>query len=67
MEIAVNSKSVTVADAITIADYLKSLGLENKKALAVAVNGDIVKRDEHEHFIISPGDSLEIVRAIGGG
>ena len=47
MEIAVNSKSVTVADAITIANYLKSLGLENKKALAVAVNGDIAVSYTH--------------------
>ena len=67
MEIVVNSKSVTVADDCTITEYLKSLGLADKKAIAVAVNGEIVRKDEYMSFIIRQGDSLEIVRAIGGG
>ena len=67
MEIVVNSKSVTVAYDCTITEYLKSLGLADKKAMAVAVNGEIVKKDEYIGFIIREGDSLEIVKAIGGG
>ena len=67
MEIVVNSKSATVADDCTITEYLKSLGLADKKAMAVAVNGEIVRKDEYTDFIIREGDSLEIVRAIGGG
>ena len=67
MEIVVNSKSAIVADDCTIAEYLKSLGLADKKAIAVAVNGEIVSKGEHSGFTIKEGDSLEIVRAIGGG
>ena len=67
MEIVVNSKSATIADDCTIMEYLKSLGLEDKKAMAVAVNGEIVRKDQYIGFIIREGDSLEIVRAIGGG
>jgi len=67
MEIVVNSKSATIADDCTIIEYLKSLGLADKKAMAVAVNGEIVRKDQYIGFIIREGDSLEIVRAIGGG
>ena len=67
MEIIVNSKPVTIEDDSTIQQYLDSLGLSNKKAIAVAVNGEIVRKDEYNEFIITDGDSMEIVRAIGGG
>ena len=67
MEIIVNSKPVTIEDDFTIQQYLDSLGLANKKAIAVAVNGEIVRKDEYNEFIITDGDSMEIVRAIGGG
>ena len=67
MEIIVNSKPVTIEDDFTIQQYLDSLGLSNKKAIAVAVNGEIVRKDEYNEFIITDGDSIEIVRAIGGG
>ena len=67
MEIIVNSKPVTIEDDFTIQQYLDSLGLSNKKAIAVAVNGEIVRKDEYNEFIITDGDSMEIVRAIGGG
>jgi len=67
MEIIVNSKPVTIEDDFTIQQYLDSLGLSNKKAIAVAVNGEIVRKDEYSEFFITEGDSMEIVRAIGGG
>ena len=67
MEIIVNSKPVTIEDDFTIQQYLDSLGLSNKKAIAVAVNGEIVRKDEYSEFLITEGDSMEIVRAIGGG
>ena len=67
MEIIVNSKPVSIEYDFTIQQYLDSLGLSNKKAIAVAVNGEIVRKDEYNEFIITDGDSMEIVRAIGGG
>ena len=67
MEIIVNSKPATIEDDFTIQQYLDSLGLSNKKAIAVAVNGEIVRKDEYSEFFITEGDSMEIVRAIGGG
>ena len=67
MEIIVNSKPVTIEDDFTIQQYLDSLGLSNKKAIAVAVNGEIVRKDEYSEFFITEGDSMEIVTAIGGG
>ncbi|MXZ03291.1 MAG: sulfur carrier protein ThiS, partial [Chloroflexi bacterium] len=34
---------------------------------AVAHNGDVVPRDNYAEAIINDGDTLEIVRPVGGG
>lgn len=35
--------------------------------IAVAHNGLVLRRDEHEATIVRDGDTLEIVRMVGGG
>ncbi len=37
------------------------------KRLAIEVNGRIVTRSAHASHQVQPGDSIEIVQAIGGG
>tara|TARA_B100000686_G_scaffold322999_1_gene377323 strand:+ start:484 stop:690 length:207 start_codon:yes stop_codon:yes gene_type:complete len=67
IEISVNGNLESIEDDSTLASYLKSLGLQNRKAIAVALNGEVVPRKLFSQTKISVGDSLEIVRAIGGG
>jgi sulfur carrier protein len=44
------------------------LALEVKpEQVAVAVNGDVVRRREWPDTPVRPGDVIEIVRAVGGG
>ena len=50
-----------------LASYLEYLGLQNRKSIAIALNGEVVPRTLFPQTKISVGDSLEIVRAIGGG
>ena len=40
--------------------------IENKR-LAVEINLDIVPRSQFDSYVLSAGDKVEIVRAIGGG
>jgi len=66
MEIFLNGNSQQVEDGLNIALFIKQLDLENKR-LAVEVNLEIVPRSQFDSHILSAGDRVEIVRAIGGG
>ena len=50
----------------TLADLVRSLALEGKR-IAVERNGEIVPRSRYAQTILSDGDRLEIVGAVGGG
>lgn len=67
IEIRINGNIERIEDDSTLASYLQSLGLQNRKAIAIALNGEVVPRKLFPQTKISVGDSLEIVRAIGGG
>ncbi|OAD19771.1 ThiS, thiamine-biosynthesis [Candidatus Thiomargarita nelsonii] len=66
MEIFLNGNSQQVEDGLNIALFIKQLDLENKR-LAVEINLEIVPRSQFDSHILSAGDRVEIVRAIGGG
>jgi thiamine biosynthesis protein ThiS len=66
MEIFLNGEMQTIADGLNITNLIKKLKLENKR-LAVEVNLDIVPRSQFDSYVLSAGDKVEIVRAIGGG
>ncbi|NJO17578.1 MAG: sulfur carrier protein ThiS [Thioploca sp.] len=66
MDIFLNGEIQFVEESCTIAALIKKLNLENKR-LAVEVNLAIVPRSQFEHQVLSTGDRVEIVQAIGGG
>ncbi len=66
MEIFLNGKAQSVENNLRISALIKKFNLENKR-LAVEVNNDIVPRSQFESHILSAGDKVEIVHAIGGG
>jgi len=66
MEIFLNGHSQQVEDGLNISRLIKELHLENKM-LAVEINLEIVPRSQFDSLMLSAGDKVEIVRAIGGG
>jgi len=66
MEITVNGQLHQVQKNDTILQLIHTLGLENKR-LAVEMNSTIVPRSQFETRILTQGDKIEIVQAIGGG
>ena len=66
MEILVNGTSRELADKISVADLLQTLGLK-PEFVAVEVNLEIVPRNRHQQHQLTEGDSLEIVTLVGGG
>jgi sulfur carrier protein len=65
MEIIVNGQPRDVAERASVATLLGELALRGR--LAVEVNGDIVPRSKYAETPLKARDTVEIVKAIGGG
>ena len=66
IQITVNGSTRALEGSLDIAALLATLELSGKK-VAVERNGEIVPRSAHGSTILSDGDALEIVVAVGGG
>ena len=66
MEITLNGATRTIPEQTSASALLLSLGLANKR-LALEINLEIVPRSHFDQHMIQPGDTIEIVHAIGGG
>ena len=62
----VNGVLRDVALPCTVASLVQVLGIE-VRGVAVAVNGDIVRRSEWNDIIVHLSDRVEIVTAAAGG
>lgn len=51
---------------MTVASLVETLGYTGKR-IAVERNGEIVPRSRHAEVLLTEGDVLEIVVAVGGG
>ncbi len=66
MKLIINGVEKEFETPLTILEILKKLEIEDK-AMAVAVNMEIVKKDEWNKFIPKENDKLEILQFVGGG
>ena len=64
--VKINGQDKTVAESTTLREYVDSLGVDLQH-IAVAHNGTVLRRDELPLVVLSEGDRVEIVRAVGGG
>ena len=67
MVVNLNGKTHEIKLGLTLINLIEELGLAERKAIAIALNGEVLKREDYAGIVLSEGDSLEIVRAIGGG
>ena len=66
MKIKLNGKDTETPGGYKIADLLKMHALLGKP-LVVELNGAIIKKDLYDETKLTEGDTLEIVRLVGGG
>ncbi len=64
--LTVNGKRRESAAETSLAGFLDELQVD-PRAVAVAHNGEIVPRDRYPTIWLREGDTLEIVRMVGGG
>ena len=66
IRVTINGEEQEFPDAMLLPEYVSSLGV-NPKMIAIAYNGEVLRRDQWAEVILTDGDSLEVVRAVGGG
>jgi sulfur carrier protein len=66
MKITLNGKPHELSDEQAIPALISDLGVKPEQ-VAVAINGEVVRRVDWSHTIVREGDVIEIVRAVGGG
>lgn len=64
--ITLNGKPREVDGPLNVMLLLEKLGV-NPKQVAVAMNGEVVPRAAWEQALVQDGDTVEVVRAVGGG
>lgn len=66
MKLFVNSKEYQLADNASVAILAEELQLP-KSGVAVAVNNQIVKKDEWQSTVLKENDKIIIIKAVCGG
>lgn len=66
MDVVVNGKSRAVASGATVLDLLAQLDLSHER-IAIEHNCTILDVSEYATASLAEGDTLEIVRFVGGG
>src|SRR2546426_4552756 len=66
ISLQVNGKKVELDQPTSLLDYLERLGV-NPRTVAVEHNGEIIPRTSFTRVTFRDGDTVEIVRMVGGG
>jgi sulfur carrier protein len=66
MDLLINGERRQFPSPLTVAELVELLNHAGKR-IAVERNGEIVARGRHGETVLSDGDRIEIVAAVGGG
>lgn len=66
MNITLNGDAFELDEGANLVKLIAHLDLIDKR-FAIEVNEEIISRSEHAKFLLSEGDCVEVVQAIGGG
>ncbi len=66
IRVTINGKPREFERELTLPDLIARLEITHPR-VAVAHNGTVLRREEHGTTVVRDGDTLEIVRMVGGG
>ena len=66
MKVTVNGKAHELAGGATVFELVESLGLD-PDAIVVERNATVLERERYDDTRLADGDTLELVRFVGGG
>ena len=68
MIVALNGRRARLPDGATVADAVREAGANGEgRGVAVAVNGEVVRRVEWSKTKLESNQSVEVVHAVQGG
>ena len=68
MTIELNGRSIELRDEATVADAVVEAGADGEpRGVAVAVDGEVVRRADWGNTMLRGDQSVEVVRAVQGG
>lgn len=67
MRIELNGRVVEIGTDATVADAVQASGAEQRRGVAVAVEGEVVPRSEWETTRLRAGQQVEVLHAVQGG
>lgn len=67
MEIFVNNQPIHIEENTSLLSLVSSQVGENSKGLAVAVNEEVVSKNEWEKSVLNQNDQVLIIKATQGG
>jgi len=66
MVLKINGEEFTIEDGLSILQILKKLEILDR-AMAVALNTNVIKKDNWESTYPKEGDKIEFLEFVGGG
>jgi thiamine biosynthesis protein ThiS len=66
ISLTLNGKPRSLPGETPLLDLLAQIGVD-RRMIAVAHNGDVIPRDSYDRVVLRDGDSVEVVRMVGGG
>lgn len=66
MPITLNGKPHELSGTPTVREFIETLSVKAEQ-VAVALNGEVVRRQDWPDTRVRDGDVVEVVRAVGGG
>lgn len=66
MELYLNGEARQFESALNISTLVQQLGLQHQR-IAIEVNRCIIPKSQHDSYILTEGERVEIIQAIGGG
>jgi sulfur carrier protein len=68
MTIELNGKPTPLPEGASLADAIAATGEDaERRGVAVAVDGEVVRRPEWERTVLRDGQTVEVVQAVQGG
>lgn len=67
MKLTLNGETVEMSGRVTVAALVAGRANGDGRGVAVAVNGEVVRRAEWETTELRADDRVEVLHAIGGG
>jgi sulfur carrier protein len=67
MKIVLNGEPTEVPEGTKVTYVTKLMGLDDGRGIAIAVDGEVLTRDDWDETSLTDGSRVEVLRAVQGG